>query len=245
MTQSDGRRLAIVTGAGSGIGLAIATALVGDGLSVVLADIDEAAGKEAAAKLGDGAIFARCDVSDHESWSELAAFAEAEHGGLDVLVNNAGIYAPNTIADETPEGFLRIVEVNQLGVFLGMQMAVPLMRKRGGGSIVNISSTGGLRGYPGTIAYASTKWAVRGMTKVAAQELAPDRIRVNSVHPGLSETRMAYENTPELLDALKRSIPLGRLGRPEEIAAMVCFLASDAASYVTGAEMVVDGAATA
>lgn len=243
-SSADGSRIAVVTGAASGLGAAIAKRLAEDGMRVVLTDIDETAGLGLAGTLGDAVSFHRCDVASAVDWQALVKHIETAEGRLDVLVNNAAIYAPRPIAEETMEGFRRIFEVNQLGVFLGIQAVVPLMRKRGG-SIVNISSTGGLRGYAGTIAYASTKWAVRGMSKVAAQELAGDNIRVNSVHPGLCETPMAYENTPELLEALKRSIPLGRLGQPEEVAALVAFLASEAASYLSGAEMVVDGAATA
>jgi 3alpha(or 20beta)-hydroxysteroid dehydrogenase len=235
--------VAIVTGAASGLGTAIATVLSQQGFQVVLADVDAEKGQQLADKL-DSATFFKLDVSDTAGWKQLGEFVVGTFGQLDALVNNAAIYAPKAIVDETAEGFDRIFRINQLSVLLGMQTAVSLMSKDRGGSIINISSTGGLKGYPGTIAYASTKWAVRGMSKVAAVELAPLGIRVNSVHPGLCETPMAYENTPELLDGLRSSIPLGRLGNPLEIANAVAFLASPASSYISGIELTVDGAAT-
>jgi 3alpha(or 20beta)-hydroxysteroid dehydrogenase len=244
LANSGDHRIALVTGGASGLGAAISSALAGEGYQLVLTDLDEAKGRPLAETLGS-TRFEKLDVRRESDWRRLSKILEDEYGGLDVLVNNAAVYSPKAIGDETAEGFQRIFEANQLSALLGMQAAAPLMRKRGGGSIVNISSTGGLRGYPGTIAYAATKWAVRGMTKVAAVELAEFGIRVNSIHPGLCETPMAYENTPELLDSLKRSIPLGRLGRPEEIANVVVFMASSQSSYLSGAELAVDGAATA
>jgi 3alpha(or 20beta)-hydroxysteroid dehydrogenase len=235
--------IALVTGAASGLGAAIATCLADKGYSMVVSDIDAEGAKKLADSLPN-AISWRLDVADSRDWLALGSMLEAR-GGLDVLVNNAAIYRPRTMSEETAEGFEQVFRVNQLSVLLGMQMASNLMCTQGSGSIINISSTGGLRAYPGTIAYASTKWAVRGMSKVAAVELAPYGVRVNSIHPGLCETPMAYENTPELLDELKSSIPLGRLGRPEEIARAVLFLADASNSYMTGSELVIDGAATA
>ena len=239
------QKIAVVTGAAGGIGKAICRALAAARHLVYAVDVDGDAARALARDVGNDAVGREFDVASAADWQELSIHLEAQAGGLDVLVNNAAIYAPRPIAQQTADEFRKIVDVNQLGVFLGIQAAAPLMRRCGGGSIINISSTGGLRGYPGTIAYAGTKWAVRGMSKVAAIELAVDKIRVNSVHPGLCETPMAYENTPELLESLKRSIPLGRLGRPEEIADLIVFLAGPASSYITGAELVADGAATA
>ncbi|MGV3550938.1 SDR family NAD(P)-dependent oxidoreductase [Rhizobium sp.] len=244
MVNDNGARVALVTGGASGLGAAIATALAREGYQLVVGDVDEVKGRAFTESLGN-ARFELLDVRSEHDWRRLGRALHDGYGGLDVLVNNAAVYSPKAITDETPQGFQRIFEVNQLSVLLGMQMAVPMMQARGGGSIVNISSTGGLRGYPGTIAYASTKWAVRGMSKVAAVELAPFGIRVNSVHPGLCETPMAYENTPELLDSLRASIPVGRLGEPSEVANAVVFLASPQSSYVSGTEIIVDGAATA
>ncbi len=253
--RSDGRELAadlrldgkiaVVTGAAGGLGNAISHRLAKLGATVVLVDRDAEKGVALAHALGEPALFLAADVASPSCWQSLGETLSTRFGRLDVLVNNAAIYSPRSIAEETAADYRQIFEVNQLGPFLGMQTAVPLMRAAGHGSIVNISSTGGLRGYEGTIAYAGTKWALRGMSKVAARELAADGIRVNSVHPGLCETAMAYENKPELLDSLRRSIPLGRLGSPHEVAALVGFLASDASSYISGAEITADGAATA
>lgn len=208
-------KVAIVTGAAGGLGAAIVRRLQELGSVVVLTDLDGPNGGALAEDLGPMAVFRVLDVRDSKAWATLVAEIVARWERLDTLINNAAIYRP------------------------------PAMKASGGGSVINISSTGGLRGYEGTLAYASTKWAVRGLSKVAARELAADAIRVNSIHPGLCETPMAYENTPELLDSLRRSIPLGRLGFPHEVAALVGFLAADASRYISGAELAVDGAATA
>jgi 3alpha(or 20beta)-hydroxysteroid dehydrogenase len=238
-------KVAIVTGAAGGLGAAIVRRLQELGSVVVLTDLDGRNGGALAEDLGPMAVFRVLDVRDSKAWATLVAEIVARWERLDTLINNAAIYRPRSIADETADGYRQIFEVNQLGPFLGLQAAAPAMKASGGGSVINISSTGGLRGYEGTLAYASTKWAVRGLSKVAARELAADAIRVNSIHPGLCETPMAYENTPELLDSLRRSIPLGRLGFPHEVAALVGFLAADASRYISGAELAVDGAATA
>jgi len=240
----DGK-VAIVTGAAGGLGRAIGHRLHVLGASVFLGDLDTAQGAALAETLGAPALFHPLNVASAPSWAALCGAVAERFGRLDILVNNAAIFRQLSIEEETAEGFQRVFEVNQLGPFLGMQAALPLMRAAGGGSIVNISSTGGLRGYDRTLVYASTKWAVRGMSKVAARDLAPDGIRVNSVHPGLCDTPMAYQNAPELLESIRRAIPLGRLGAPEDIAALVGFLASDAARYISGAELTADGAATA
>jgi 3alpha(or 20beta)-hydroxysteroid dehydrogenase len=235
-------KVAIVTGAAGGIGAAIARRLQELGSVVVLTDLDAGNGCALAEDLGPTTVFRALDV---KAWATLVAEIVARWERLDTLVNNAAIYRPRSISEETADGYRQIFEVNQFGPFLGLQTTAPAMKASGGGSIINVSSTGGLRGYEGTLAYASTKWAVRGLSKVAARELAADAIRVNSIHPGLCETAMAYENTPELLDSLRRSIPLGRLGSPDEVAALVGFLAADASRYISGAELAVDGAATA
>lgn len=232
-----------MTGAASGLGAAIASQLGHHGYHIIVTDLDLAGAEALASRLPLGNAY-QLDVSDAENWGRFANWLGQEFGQIDVLVNNAAIYQPRAICDETADGVERIFRVNQLSVFLGLKMASSLM-KDNEGSVINISSTGGLRGYPGTLAYASTKWAVRGMSKVAAVELAPLGIRVNSVHPGLCDTPMAYENTPELLNSLTQSIPLGRLGKPEEIASTVLFLAGNESSYITGTEIIVDGAATA
>ncbi|WP_167458432.1 SDR family NAD(P)-dependent oxidoreductase [Mesorhizobium kowhaii] len=244
MVNDTPGRVAVVTGGASGLGAAIAASLSNDGFHLVVADLNEPTGRSLAESL-PSASFVKMDVSSNEDWLALAHVLDEQFQGLDVLVNNAAIYRPKAIADETSEGFGEIFRVNQLSVLLGIQTAIPLMRRKGGGSIINVSSTGGLTGYPGTIAYASTKWAVRGMTKVAARELAELGIRVNSIHPGLCDTPMANENSEEFLESLRASIPLGRLGKPKEVASSVSFLASPASAYISGAELAVDGAATA
>ena len=238
-------KVALITGAARGMGAAEARLFAAEGAKVVLTDVLEAEGRAVAAEIGAAARWHHHDVTREEDWAAAIALARQDFGGLDVLVNNAGIYQPSPLANCETALFERIWRVNQLGVFLGMRAAVPAMRARGGGAIVNISSIAGLRGFPGAVAYVGTKWAVRGMTKTAAVELAPDRIRVNSVHPGLIDTPMIAANTPEVNAGVVAATPLKRAGSPEEVARLVLFLASEEASYITGAEVAVDGGWTA
>lgn len=171
----------------------------------------------------------------------------AQHGKIDVLVNNAGIYMSGALTEMPLEDYRRIIDVNQVGVFLGMKHVAPVMIDNGSGSIVNISSIAGLRGGRGSIAYGASKWAVRGMTKSAAQELGQHGIRVNSIHPGLIDTAM-LQQVPGIdsggLDAFNRRIPLGRVAEAEEVAKLALFLASDESSYCSGAEFLIDGGMT-
>ncbi len=234
-------RVALVTGGARGIGAAIVRRLHADGARVVVSDVLEQEGRALAAGLGDRARFDVHDVGDDAAWSRVIGGTLSAFGRLDILVNNAGIYIPGRLAEATPESVERQFRVNQLGVFLGMRHAIAPMRQADGGAIVNISSIAGQRGFPGAAAYVGTKWAVCGMTKTAALELAPDRIRVNSVHPGFIDTVMLENNPPEANQAGIEATPLKRLGRPEEIAAAVAWLASDEAAFVTGAELTVDG----
>ncbi|MFM2151081.1 MAG: hypothetical protein RLZZ187_3387 [Pseudomonadota bacterium] len=238
-------KVALITGAARGMGAAEARLFAAEGAKVVLTDVLEAEGRAVAAEIGAAARWHHHDVTREEDWAAAIALARQDFGGLDVLVNNAGIYQPSPLAHCETALFERIWRVNQLGVFLGMRAAVPAMRARGGGAIVNISSIAGLRGFPGAVAYVGTKWAVRGMTKTAAVELAPDRIRVNSVHPGLIDTPMIAANTPEVNAGVVAATPLKRAGSAEEVARLVLFLASEEASYITGAEVAVDGGWTA
>ena len=239
-------KVALVTGASRGQGEAEARAFVEEGAAVVLADVLDAPGRSVAHSLGSRAHYVHLDVREPTSWAMAIAEAERAFGPLSVLVNNAAILGAGGVEEATPEDFLNVVAVNQLGCFLGMQAAVRSMRRNPEGvvsSIVNVSSTGGMVGYPGAIAYAGSKWAVRGMTKAAALELAPV-IRVNSLHPGPVDTPMIREEgvgDEEFADRWRAIVPLGRSARPEEIAQVALFLASDESSFMTGSEVVVDG----
>jgi cyclopentanol dehydrogenase len=181
-------------------------------------------------------------VTRAQAWDDAVAAAEREFGPLTVLVNNAGVLSMLGVEDETEDGWQRVVDINQKGVWLGMRAAVPAMRRAGGGSIVNISSLYGLIGSGAATAYQGSKGAVRIITKTAAVQYAPENIRVNSVHPGITTTPMVEQGLPpEAREALTALTPLKREAKPEEVAYGVLYLASDEASYVTGAELVIDG----
>lgn len=234
-------KVALITGGARGQGAAHARRLVAEGAQVVVTDVLEAEGEALAAELGQAALFLAHDVSDEAGWRGVIAEVERFAGGLDYLVNNAALARFQTIAETSAETFERHQRVNELGVFLGMKHAAPPIAARGGGAIVNVSSLGGLRAGGGDIAYVSTKWAVRGMTKSAAKEYGPLAIRVNSIHPGLVLTAMLAEVPDAVVEARTQRVPLGRAGTPEDIASLVLFLLSDEASYITGAEIVIDG----
>jgi len=237
-------RVAIVTGAASprGQGAAHARLFLREGATVVLTDVSDEEGERTAAALGAGAAYLRLDVTSEESWTATVAWTLERHGRLDVLVNNAGIWLAGPLEETSLADYRRVVDINQVGAFLGMRAVVPAMKAAGGGAIVNISSLAGLRGAQVSTAYAASKWAVRGMSRQAAAELAPFGIRVNAVFPGYVDTGMIDAGH----DEIAARVPLGRrLASPEEVAETVVFLASDAARYVTGAELVVDGAVTA
>ncbi len=238
-------KVAIVTGAARGQGAAEARLFAAEGARVLLTDLLEEQGRELAAEIGPSALFARQDVSSEPGWEQVVGLALSHFGGLDVLVNNAGIVHYASIFDHSADDYMRVIRVNQLGVFLGMRAAGAAMGKRGGGSIVNISSIGGLVGVGGAIAYTASKHAVTGMTKVAALELAALNVRVNSIHPGGVDTAMV-EMPDELRAGVRErggmpQIPLARIGLPEEIARAALFLASDESSYCTGTALLVDG----
>ncbi|MBL7486912.1 SDR family oxidoreductase [Frankia sp. AgB1.9] len=224
------------------MGAAHGRRFVEEGARVVLTDVLVDQVTQGAKELGGAARARRHDVADRDSWDDVLAFTLAEFGRLDVLVNNAAIHHLATVEDETDDWFDRIIAVNLRGVFLGMRAVVEPMRASGGGSIVNVSSTGGLRPYWAHGSYAASKFGVTGLTQVAALELGRYGIRVNSVHPGPIATDMLP--VPENTDRFA-TLPAGRVGRPDEVSEAVLFLASDAATFVTGAQLKVDGGETA
>lgn len=231
-------RVAIVTGAAQGMGESFARRLHAAGARVVVGDINDAAGRAVAASLGERCLYRHHDVSRWTSWLETIEAVEQSFGPVSVLVNNAGIAWFESLENSPEEQARRMIEIDQLGVFLGMKAIIPSMRKAGSGSIINIASVASLKGTEGLTVYSACKWAVRGMTKCAALELGKDNIRVNAVHPGMIATAM----TTEMPDPLGQ--PLPRKGGPEEVAETVLFLASDASSYTTGCDFVVDGGMT-
>ncbi len=239
MARLDGKVI-LISGGARGQGAAEARLCAAEGARVVIGDVLEAEGRALAAELGTAATFLRHDVTQETDWANAVAAAE-RFGGLHGLVNNAGIYQPRSLLETDAALFERHMRINQLGCFLGMKCVVPLMQRSGGGSIVNISSVAGLRGSPGAIAYSSTKWALRGMTKAAAIDLAPRRIRVNSVHPGPIDTEMLNVRTPEQNARRVQQVPMQRMGTSEEVARLVLFLLSDESGYITGAEVAIDG----
>ena len=239
-------RVAMVTGAANGIGEATVRLFAREGASVVIADIDRGRGKGVAAELGAAGTFAELDVSSAAAWSRAVGLAEARFGRLDILINNAGYYSVGSLQDADEEDFNRHVAVNQRGMFLGMRSVVEPMHRAGGGAVVNVSSSVGLRGGPGLISYRTAKWAVRGLTRSAAHDLAGIGVRVNSVHPGPVDTSMLNAgHNPETKAAITGRTLLKRAARPEEVANAILFLASEEASYITGAELVVDGGSAA
>ena len=232
-------KVALVTGAASGIGEAAARALVDLGATVWLADINAEAAKNAAAPMGGRSV--HLDVADADSWTKAVAEVTAASGPISVLVNNAGIFTPGGLEVLGEAEFRHTFDVNVVGAFLGMKAVVDSMKASGGGSIVNVSSSAGLVGVKDAIAYSPSKWAVRGLTRSAALDLAPHSIRVNSVHPGLTDTPIFTGFPSEVIDMMTAALPMPRLGRPEEIAAVIAFLASDKASFCTGSEFTADG----
>jgi 3alpha(or 20beta)-hydroxysteroid dehydrogenase len=236
MSASLSGKVALVTGGATGMGEAHVRRLAGAGAAVVVADVRDVEARELADTLGASVRAEHLDVRDAEAWRRVVASTEEHLGPIEVLVNNAGVVVWGGVADMAEPQFRQVLDVNVVGVFLGMQAVVPSMRRIGKGSIVNISSTAGMVGAPASIAYTASKWAVRGMTKAAALELAPFGIRVNSVHPGLVETPMS-----QAAARTSGTPPLGRIGQPDDVAWTVVHLASDASSYTTGAEIVIDG----
>lgn len=232
-------KVAIITGAGSGMGAEEAKLFAAEGAKVVITDINGDACKAVADEIGDAAIAVEHDVADEAGWADVVARTLEAFGKVDILVNNAGLTKSDSF-DNTDAAFLRrMLDVNIVGSFLGMKATRDVMRDNGGGVVINIASGLAFTSLPGYFAYGISKWGVRGMTRLGAKELSPDNIRVVTVTPGAIET-------PSLVDAVRQNakdmIPLGRVGGADEFARVVVYIASDDASYISGAEIMVDGA---
>ena len=238
-------RTAIITGGARGQGAAEARRFVEEGAFVLIADVLDGEGRALAHELGDSAAFHHLDVTSEENWAGVVGSLADQGRPIDILVNNAGILLFDRLTRSTREDFERVMEVNCTGVYLGMQAVVDEMKKQQAGSIINISSVAGLQGVGFQFSYSVSKWAVRGMTKSAAHELARHNIRVNSVHPGLIETAMLDQFPDNLQPSVESLVPMGRSAEPTEVAELVLWLASQESSYCTGAEFVVDGGLSA
>ncbi|MDF1832331.1 MAG: glucose 1-dehydrogenase [Porticoccaceae bacterium] len=239
-------KVALITGAARGQGAAEARLFAARGAKVVITDVLDQEGKQVAADIGDAALYIHLDVTDENSWAAAVKETVAHFGKLNVLVNNAGIVQVKPLIDTSVADYMKVIEINQLGVFLGMRSVAGAMKDAGSGSIINISSIDGLIGMSGGSAYCASKFAVRGMTKVAAMELGPDNIRVNSIHPGGIHTPMITQAGMDesVMTDIFSKVPLGRVGQPEEMATLAAYLASDDSSYSTGSEFIADGGLT-
>ena len=243
MGRVDGK-VAIVTGAAQGMGEAFVRRLVKEGAKVVFTDVQKEKGEKIAQELGPNAKFIQHDVTSESDWAMVVSETEKAFGPITILVNNAGVCPALPISAHPIEDFKRTLDINLTAHLIGMKTVYPSMRGAGGGSIVNISSQSGFVGGPYMAAYTASKFGVRGLTKVAAVEFGPDNIRVNSVHPGVVLTPMT--NAPDILpflEAAAKNNPLGRIGKPDELANLVLYLASDESSYSTGSEFIADGGA--
>ena len=237
-------KVILITGAARGQGAAHARRCAADGATVVVTDVLDELGNAVAEDIGDGAVYLSLDVASEVAWTRTIEAVIARFGRVDGLVNNAGVVTVAPLLETSTAEFRRTIDVNQLGVFLGIRTTAPHMPR--GGSIVNVSSIDGLIGMPGIVAYAATKFAVRGMTKVAAIELAARGVRVNSIHPGVIDTVMLEgADAQAALPSVIAGIPLGRVAEPDEVSASVVFLLGEASGYITGSEVVVDGGLTA
>ncbi|GAA5139929.1 SDR family NAD(P)-dependent oxidoreductase [Pseudonocardia adelaidensis] len=233
-------KTAIVTGGAMGLGGATVERFAAEGANVVIADVNTEAATTLAKQLGGTTIHLPLDVRDPKAWAEVVAETEKRFGTVDILVNNAGVVDTGPFEEWTAERIQRLLDVNLLGVFHGIQAVLPGMKRAGGGSIVNIGSAGALEGFPQMSGYGASKWAVRGFSKIVALELGQYGIRVNSIHPGQFQTPMTSQVTFST-----DHVALNRLGQPDEVADVVLFLAGDASRFITGADVSVDGGQTA
>ena len=242
MARLDGK-VAIITGGARGMGGATSRLFAAEGAKVVIADVLDKEGAELAQELKGSAIFQHHDVTDEASWANVVAKAIATFGKVDILVNNAGILLFRTLLETSKADYERVLGVNLMGAFLGIKAVAPHMIERGSGSIVNVSSTDGMKGANGLGAYSSSKWGLRGLTRVAAMELGHKGVRVNSIHPGGIDTAMGnpYGESRDEVNKRYTFVPLQRVGEPIEAARTSLFLASDDSSYLCGAEIAVDG----
>lgn len=235
----QGKR-AIITGAARGQGEATARLFIDQGARVMLTDLNGAACDTLAAELGESAISAQHDITDTAGWDSVARATVSAFGGVDILINNAGIFFTGKIDEATEADFERAFKVNVTGAFLGISTCLPHMPR--GSSVVNVASGAGLAGMSNIAAYSTSKWALRGMTRCAARDLAPKGIRVNALCPGVIDTPMIRnDDMPGFMDTISEGIPLGRAGEPSEMAAASLYLASDASAFMTGQDLVVDG----
>lgn len=238
-------KVAIITGAARGQGAAESRLFASLGARVVLTDLLVDEGEQVATSIGAAARFVRHDVASESDWAATVDTAVKQFGRVDVLVNNAAICQAHPLVDQTVDGFEDMLRVNLIGPFLGIRAVVEPMKSVGGGSIINVSSQAGLQGLFGYGAYGASKWGLRGMSKVAAIELGALGIRVNSIHPGMIDTPMIAHLAVQRGPGGHPGAPLNRVGTPEEVAKVVAYLASDASSYISGAELAVDGGASA
>lgn len=237
-------KIAIVTGAGSGIGAAHARVFAREGAKVAVTDIRESAGRAIADEViaaGGDALCLHHDVADEASWASVVAATVARFGGITTLVNNAGLNHMRGVEDETVEGWNHIVSIDQMGTWLGMRAVMPHLRASGNGAIVNISSVLGIMATVTCLSFHAAKGAVRMMSSAAAQEYAAQGVRINSIYPGMIDTPQLDTMLPAEREMIRTSIPMKRIGLPQEVANCALFLCSDEASYVTGAEIIVDG----
>lgn len=240
-------KVALITGGARGMGASEAQLFVEEGGKVVISDVLDSVGEQTAKRIsadGSHCVYLHHDVTSEEDWSSVVAETIATFGQLDILVNNAGIFERGSVLDTTQEAFQKTMDINVKGVFLGMKAVAPHMTQRKQGSIINISSVAGLNGTPGFLAYGASKWAVRGMTKGVAKELAPFGVRVDSIHPGIIDTPMlqTFDTAGEgVREAVRTRIPLGYEAEPIQVARLALYLASNDSSYSTGSEFIVDG----